>query len=318
MRLRTITFALLVTASAAVAHPGPRVWVGNDNGVITTYTSDNDLSPTLYSPSRLYTGTLDEFLPGTNVFTTDFPGYEVKTVDGGVSPGTHFSFSVPGPLLAYDPAARLYMTTRALFGSPGPAPQMAVSEGNAVVNTGDGPVDGFDFFTFTTPGDHAHLFYTLYGEGSTATNGPDAVYALPLQLKSGALAPSETYYLLLGKGFEPGSPLFDEAASVARRTLVGRLRGDVNLDGRVNALDLLEVRRHLGGRDAPWDVTGDGRVNVLDLGLVREEMRRAGATGAVASVVPEPSSLALLAMAGAWALRRRGDGRRAERRNGGS
>jgi hypothetical protein len=305
MWLRTITFALLVTVSAAVAHPGPRVWIGNDDGRITTYTSDNDLSPTLYSPSRLFTGTLDEFLPGTNVFTTDFPGYEVKTVDGGVSPGTHFSFAIPGPLLAYDHATASYLTTRALFGSPGPAPQMAVSEGNAVVNTGDGPVDGFDFFTFSTPGDHAHMFYTLYGDGATASSGPDAVYALPLQLRSGALAPSETYYLLLGKGYEQGSPLFDEAADVARRTLVGRLKGDVNLDGRVNAFDLLEVRRHLGGHDEPWDVTGDGRVNVFDLGLVREEMRRAVSTGAVASVVPEPSSLALLAAAGAWGLRRR-------------
>jgi MYXO-CTERM domain-containing protein len=233
------------------------------------------------------------------------PGYEVKTIDGGVSPGTHFSFAVPGPLLAYDHATGTFRSTRDLFGNPGPAPQMAVSEGAAVATTGDGPADGFDFFTFTTPGDHAHLFHTLYGDGSTPSNGPDAVYALPLQLKSGALAPSETYYLLLGKGFEPGSPLFDEAAAAARQTLLGSLRGDVNFDGRVNALDLLLVRRHLGGQEGPWDVTGDGRVNVLDLRLVRDAMRRSGAAPGVASALPEPGVFALIGLGAAALLRRR-------------
>jgi hypothetical protein len=305
MRHCAFILPLLVLTSAAAAHPGPRVWVGNDDGVITTYTSDNDLSPSRYTPSRLFTGTLDEFLPGTGVYTTDVPGYEVKTIDGGVSPGTRFSFGIAGPLLAYDPETRLYLTTRQLFGDPGPAPQMAVSAGNAVAQTGDGPVDGFEFFTYATPGDHAHLFYTLFGDGATASDGPDAVYALPLLLKSPSLAPSQTYYLLLGKGYGPGSELFDDATDAARKTLLGRLRGDVNFDGRVDALDLLEVRRHLGKYDAPSDVTGDGRVNVLDLRLVRAEMRRAGATGAVASVLPEPGTLAPLCLAAALLRRRR-------------
>jgi hypothetical protein len=80
--------------------------------------------------------------------------------------------------------------------------------------------------------------------------------------------------------------------------------GDVNFDGHVDSIDLLAVRRHLGGHDAPWDVTGDGRVNVLDVKRVREEMRRAGATRPLASVVPDPSSLALLALACVRVLRR--------------
>lgn len=303
MRCFVLTIAVLTAASGVVAHPGPRVWIANDDGVITTYTSDNDLSPTRYSRSRLFPGTLEEFLPGTDVFTTDFPGYEVKTIDGGVSPGTRFSFDIAGPLLAFDQGTRMYMTTRDLFGSPGPAPEMAASLGNSVVRTSDGPVTGFELLTYTTPGDHSHMFYTLYGDGSTPTNGPDAVYALPLQLKSTALETSLTYYLLLGKGVELGSPLYDEAIDVARRTLVP-LRGDVNFDGLVDTLDLLAVRQHLGERDAPWDVTGDRRVNAADLHVVREEMRRAGAPPAMTTVVPEPASLALLALAAAWALRR--------------
>jgi hypothetical protein len=81
-------------------------------------------------------------------------------------------------------------------------------------------------------------------------------------------------------------------------------RGDVNADGRVDANDLLLVRRNLGGEDGPWDVTADGRVNALDLRLVREEMRRAGVSPALVSVLPEPSPLMLLAAAGGWALLR--------------
>ena len=64
------------------------------------------------------------------------------------------------------------------------------------------------------------------------------------------------------------------------------------------------VRRHLGEHDAPWDVNRDGRVNAADLRQVRDEMRRAGGPPALASVLTEPSSLALLAAAGAGALGR--------------
>ena len=83
------------------------------------------------------------------------------------------------------------------------------------------------------------------------------------------------------------------------------LRGDANLDGVVNAHDLLTVRRHLGDRDGPGDVNGDGRVNAADLAGVRDAMRGAGAAPAFASVVPEPSPLLMLAAAVPWVLRRR-------------
>jgi dockerin type I repeat protein len=82
------------------------------------------------------------------------------------------------------------------------------------------------------------------------------------------------------------------------------LPGDANFDGAVDALDLLLVRQHLGQQNAQWDLNGDGRVNAADLQAVREGMRRAGAAQALASVAPEPSSLALLAAAAALILRR--------------
>jgi len=46
-------------------------------------------------------------------------------------------------------------------------------------------------------------------------------------------------------------------------------------------------------------------VNVLDLQRVRGEMRRAGAMGAVSSVLPEPATLAPLCLAAALLRRRR-------------
>ncbi len=45
---------------------------------------------------------------------------------------------------------------------------------------------------------------------------------------------------------------------------------DVNMDGKVNILDLTFVASHFGSEDAPpaADVNRDGKVNILDLTLV--------------------------------------------------
>ena len=52
--------------------------------------------------------------------------------------------------------------------------------------------------------------------------------------------------------------------------------GDVNLDGRVNVLDLIKIRNNLGGdphqNDVFGDLNGDGRINVLDLIQARNQM----------------------------------------------
>lgn len=224
MRFAALLAALLASllSTTALAHEGPRVWIGNVGGAVTTYTSDNDLGPTSYAPSRLFPGQLTE--TSLNRWTTEFPGYEVKTIAGNVRPDTVFGFNIPGPLLAYDGAAKRFRPTADLF--PAPAPQMQVSLGAPARRTGTGPADGFDFFTFGELGDHEHLLYSLLGNGSSISNGPDAIYALPLRLTGkppDSLAPpgtSETYYLVLGKNVASSSDTFQEAMTVAGQTLV--------------------------------------------------------------------------------------------------
>ena len=52
-------------------------------------------------------------------------------------------------------------------------------------------------------------------------------------------------------------------------TVLNYLLGDMTGDSKVNALDLVRLKRYLGGENvvlvASGDVTGDGKINALDL-----------------------------------------------------
>jgi len=232
-------FALLAAfATAALAHEGPRVWIGNEAGRVTTYTSDIDIDPTVYIPSRLFGTDLEPFF---GVYTTEFPGYEVRQDGGNVSPGTTFGFNITGPLLYYDAASQTFVTVAEAFGPPlpGPVPQMAITLGASIRATAAGPAAGFNFFSFNVIGDHSHLAYTLLGDGVTASDGPAGVYALSLELTSPALATSQTYYLLIGKDVEQTDDLFAEAWTVALQTLVSdAVPGDLDCSGTRDAADV--------------------------------------------------------------------------------
>ncbi len=91
--------------------------------------------------------------------------------------------------------------------------------------------------------------------------------------------------------------------------------GDVNADGKVNALDFNAIAAHFGmSSGAIWtqgDLNYDGKVNALDFTILANNFGYSGpvpgqilGADALGLAVPEPTSLALLALGG-LALRRR-------------
>ena len=87
----------------------------------------------------------------------------------------------------------------------------------------------------------------------------------------------------------------------------GLADSDFNEDGNVNGLDFLIWQRGVGvgTTKAEGDADGNGVVDAVDLGIWESEYGATPLQGA-GGVVPEPSSLALLAAgAGAYAFRRR-------------
>lgn len=238
MRTTVLACTLFAIAgSTAMAHEGPRIWLGNVNGVITTFHSDDDFGPSEYWPCRLFTTDMEPFF---GIYTTEFPGYEVRQDGGDVTPNTTFGFNITEPALYFDEASETFVTTGLEFGppEPGPIPQIAISLNSSIRQTGAGAVAGFNFFTFFSIGDHAHLAYTLLGNGATAGDGPSGVYAISMEITSPTLATSEPLYLLLGKDVEQGDPLFELAREIARETLISHgVPGDMDCDGDVTPAD---------------------------------------------------------------------------------
>jgi hypothetical protein len=86
------------------------------------------------------------------------------------------------------------------------------------------------------------------------------------------------------------------------------LAGDANLDGIVDIDDFGILKGNLGMSSAKWahgDFNGDGRVDIDDFGILKGNLGASSATVSGATV-PEPATMALLALGGgAMLLRRR-------------
>jgi hypothetical protein len=76
------------------------------------------------------------------------------------------------------------------------------------------------------------------------------------------------------------------------------LQGDANKDLTVNVADLTNLLNNYNKSDMTWtngDANGDGNVNVADLTLLLNNYNKTFGAVAAGSVVPEPSSIAMLA-----------------------
>jgi hypothetical protein len=156
----------------------------------------------------------------------------------------------------------------------------------------------------TDLGEHRHTVLYKLDDSPPADIG---VYGFFARLKSPAYQPSEPFLIALNSGLDDAI-LYQQGA--LEINAAAGLAGDLNVDGVVDGADFLLWQRTLGstapaGSFPPADASLDGSVNAPDLAIWREEFGRTvqyprpAAEGAVASV-PEPSAIAIAALACIW------------------
>lgn len=267
-----IASVVVIYASGAFAHPGPRIWVNVEGSVIVTYAGPYPPGdPNDYELSTVFTQPLGDV--GSDIWETEFPGYQ-QVPGGTIAAGTTFSYDITGPLLWYNDAGgscALFEPVEDHFADSPPVPQMAVTnELFQTEVTAGGFVSGDAAFTYNgNAGDHNHLTYTLLGDGMLPGGGPDGIYALPLRLTAPGLTASQTFYLLLGKNASDS-----DFTSAAEAIANPPMPGDFDCDGDVDAADFAMFSQCFGGSLNPpaatcppgvnADLDGDGDVDALD------------------------------------------------------
>ena len=136
----------------------------------------------------------------------------------------------------------------------------------------------FSFTAGTTSGNVTHIRATAYGGGENVNVAGDGVTAL------------------------------DSLIADATATITTALRGDTNLDGIVNGVDLNTVLSNYNKTGMTWaqgDFDGNGAVNGVDLNFVLSNYNQSVGLSAAGAAVPEPSALVLggIAVAVIGALR---------------
>ena len=158
----------------------------------------------------------------------------------------------------------------------------------------------------------ASLTLPEQGVWSTYDSVNDRVYFL----SPGAGAPEspqfemDVYVLDLTTGNTTSFLNTDESVSLFANTIFEDMVGffslsstpvadaDFDNDGDIDGADFLTWQRGLGaGTNASGDTNGDGQLNGVDLGVWKDQYGDPPATGSAAAV-PEPATLALLAMGG--------------------
>ncbi len=233
--------------------------------------------------------------------------------------------SIASQVIAGD--AGIVITQELNLGTKG---QLLIQGGG--VRIGNGSVPGAGMYEQTSDG---KLALTLtdpnLGSGSeiVVSNGSaDLAGTLALALDSGYLPDSYSPVSILslvadgnpGPGVSPITGNFDEVLGVAVNSDYGlavtysdffvdvqlAILGDANLDQAVDVLDLAILATAYGQSGQSWiaaDFNGDNIVDILDLAILATSYGQSEAPTAIA--VPEPASLALLALGGLMVLRRR-------------
>jgi hypothetical protein len=288
--LYTIGAVVMLMAGRALAHEGSRFWVGASSGQAATFASDNDFDPSTFFPARVFDVPLEEFF---GIYSTDFPGYEVMpTPAAGVPAGTTFGFQLAGPLLLLDGENQLRPADDVL---PAPAPRLGIFSSTQSRVTSEGVQNGFNFFNYGTAGDHAHLAYTLFGDGASPGGGDDGAYAVPFRLTATTLTTSEWYILVLSKNAT--TPQIAAARAYAQQ-MVNARPGDANFDQAVNLDDFTILAANFGSTGKWWadgDSNFDGAVNLDDFTALASNFGTSPAAVGRSHAVPEPANAGLAA-----------------------
>lgn len=231
-------FCMTVT-TGAMAHPGPRIWLGVEEGKIVTYSSDNDTAPTSFTQSHVFLAggvenaaagdgqlrraSSDPSNPSYNTWTTNWPGYQAVPSTNGFTTSNQLGYQITNALWVFDGSN--FISVEDHFGANAPQVRISASQPNpdptgpstvtVTTDTAGGAVEGDTFFYFANDSTHAHPRYTLLGDGVNPGAGADGIYALTLQLTAPGLAASDPYVLLMAKNYSVNDALYRQAIGAA-------------------------------------------------------------------------------------------------------
>lgn len=197
--------ALFLLTGSALAHDGPRIWLSIESGKVKTFSGPYPAAaPAAYTPTRVFTQQLT-FDENFGYYYSEFPGFQ-RLPNGTIPSGTSFSYDLTGPVLylVHEPFSGLstFAPVQYVFQDREEGvPQFALSnELFQTKLTGTGFIAGDLVFVFNgSAGDHNHLLFDFYGNGTDPVDGPDGIYMVQFQLRANGYETSDTVLLLLGK-----------------------------------------------------------------------------------------------------------------------
>jgi len=163
------------------------VWLQAGASALITGAIDEDGTP-LESVHRVFGAEFGE--EPTEPFAADEPGFQA--IDGTFGSSEEFRVNITDAVTRW---------TGSGFGSTGET--ITLEFGPSDVTSGAGFVSGFTFTADSAGGFHDHFEIILNGDGSGLGTDPDpGIYLLPLSLEltSGALAPTDTFWFVMNLG----------------------------------------------------------------------------------------------------------------------